>query len=147
MFQYTIKEIVSNAFRLAMPIVLLLAISLLSVNCRDYSSEKADANNLATKGEWVVKETDYDRAPSDGTTGVSPCSVRCSDGESKKSGFNIEVGNSAEKKGEKFCVHPSHPDFGDFVRLKRGERVRFAYVEDAVQENCSGPAMFVRLVL
>ena len=124
---------------------ILFVVLLLLAGCNSYKEEKADAKEVVDGGEWIVKYTDYDENPQKGTSWISSCSVNCVSGED---GFTFRVGKKTDiyDIGEKnFCVHKSHPQYAEFVRLKREEKIKFEYSDSPVQEKCIDEMMFLKL--
>lgn len=124
----------------------LLLILLWIAGCETYKSSRKDARELADNSEWIVKETYNDPTPpnSDGsTTYSSSVCIRKRNGED---GIEFRVGKTDSKNAseEGFFILKSHPQYLEFARLRRGDKVRFEYSETSLQEDCPD-GMFIKL--
>lgn len=129
-------------------IIALCIVLLIFGSCQTYKDEREDAREFADGGEWIIKTTDSDPMPPSGsnetiiTTGGQSCPRM---GESD--GIEIRVGKDTDPKDigeEAFFILKSHPQYSEFAGLRRGDRVRFEYSEDALQEDCPD-GMFIKI--
>jgi hypothetical protein len=131
--------------------LICLVLLLFLGGCKSHSEEKKKAHMLVDGGEWIVKYTEFDPIPPKvnpdgsvrGTSFGSSCAY-CKDGE----GLDIRVGKNTDpyEVGDYgLCIQKSHPQYAEFARLRRGNRVHFEYVDTPIQEECAGEIMFMKI--
>lgn len=128
---------------------------LLLTGCDIYSEKKEGARRVAEGGEWIVKLTEFDEVPKkrnpDGTVETIARASACEYCEAQgveEENIQIRVGKNPDPYDigdEALCILKSHPQFADFARLRRGDKVRFEFTDDPIQTACKTEGMFIKL--
>ncbi len=131
--------------------IICLTLLLFLGGCESYSGNKESARKLAEGGEWIVKFTEFDKVPErrnpDGTTTTTTFGSACAYCEGEE-GIQVRIGKNPDPYDvgdEALCILKSHPQFADFARLRRGDKVRFEFTDTPIQTVCRTDGMFIKL--
>ena len=131
--------------------VFLFFVAVFLGACANHSRDKQEAHTLVNGGEWIVKYTEFDKVPakvnSDGTTTTTAFGSSCAYCKAED-GLDLRVGKQTDPYdvGDYgLCIRKSNPQYSVYAGLRRGDRIRFEFVDTPTQEECAGEAMFLKL--
>jgi hypothetical protein len=139
-------------FRKSLYLVFLAALSFLA-SCNSEPSfwnaeeSKRIGRALSIADDWYVYMSSADPARSSSrgeileTTGTS-LDCGCNNGRASVI-IQFRRGNT-ERGGPSVCIDNTNPQLVRYIRLSRGDRVSFEYVDTPVQRSC-GTGAFVRI--